>query len=102
MEAWDTLLYRFSESNFIHKFLDFQGEKSLTLTIHVTCLPVYESNKISSLIWFHKIDVMTGAIILFDSLRPSQQFFSYVEMCLPGFEPVISKHKCVLLKDTTQ
>ena len=40
--------------------------------------------------------------VLFDSLCPSQQFFSYVGMGLPGFEPVLSKDKCVLLKDTTQ
>ena len=33
----------------------------------------------------------------FDSLRPSQQSFSY-----SGVEPVLIKDKCVLLKDTTQ
>ena len=39
--------------------------------------------------------------LLFDSLCPSQHFFSYVGMGLP-VESLRSKDKCILLKDTTQ
>ena len=40
--------------------------------------------------------------VWFDSLCPSQQFFSYVGTDLPGLilETVLSKDKCVLLKDS--
>ena len=41
-----------------------------------------------------------GFYFLFNSSRPSQQFFSYVGTIL--VEPVLSKDKCVLPKDTTQ
>ena len=40
-------------------------------------------------------------LVWFDTLRPSQQFFSYVGTGLPGLN-LLSKDKCILLKDTTQ
>ena len=41
-------------------------------------------------------------VCLFDSLCPSQQFFSYVGTGLPGLKlgPVLSRDLYVLLKDT--
>ena len=42
-------------------------------------------------------------ICLFDFLRPSHQFFSYVDTALPGLNQYLyGKDKCVLLNDTTQ
>ena len=38
---------------------------------------------------------------LFDSLRPSQQFFQLIRDGSSWVEPVLSKDKSVLLKDTT-
>ena len=41
-----------------------------------------------------------GLFVLFDSLHPSQQFFSLFRSS--WVEPELSKDKCVLFKDTTQ
>ena len=40
--------------------------------------------------------------VSFDSICPSQQFFQLCQDGSSWVEPVLSKNKCVLLKDTTQ